>query len=345
MLLETLGIDTRLVTRDRAYLDGDDTPTVASNYASASVYPVAVETALPEEDLVRRCRNSFVPFFEADSVPVRKQTHYYLYEEDVGVTVPPRMGATHISEHTGPLPARSGHSVNDGYLCQEYFVEMPRYMPLLYESYVQSGGTVECRELGHGDVSSLPGDYIVNCSGIGSAELFDDDDMLAIKGHILEVPYSDSPTLDFSYTYTPEDYSHYAYMYPRDQTLLFDGSYLEGKIVDGNWYGEHPSNPTTIDGELIPERLYTVNADVLRNHLTVSRDEISVKHGYRPYRSEGVRIEREGRIVHNYGHGGAGVSLSWVSARQAAGHVTDVPDGVLDTVATRLSDTVTSSAS
>lgn len=46
--------------------------------------------------------------------------------------------------------------------------------------------------------------------------------------------------------------------------------------------------------------------------------------GLRPYRSEGfvVRAERFGRkvIIHNYGHGGAGISLSWGSAALAAEH-------------------------
>ena len=41
--------------------------------------------------------------------------------------------------------------------------------------------------------------------------------------------------------------------------------------------------------------------------------------GLRPYRPSGFRVEREdlggGRLlVHNYGHGGAGVTLSWGSA-------------------------------
>ncbi len=43
--------------------------------------------------------------------------------------------------------------------------------------------------------------------------------------------------------------------------------------------------------------------------------------GLRPFRKLGVRLEREqlhdGRIViHNYGHGGAGFTLSWGCARE-----------------------------
>ncbi|MFN3945938.1 MAG: FAD-dependent oxidoreductase [Allosphingosinicella sp.] len=45
--------------------------------------------------------------------------------------------------------------------------------------------------------------------------------------------------------------------------------------------------------------------------------------GLRPYRASGfvVREERVGdaRIVHNYGHGGAGITLSWGTSRLAAG--------------------------
>ena len=37
--------------------------------------------------------------------------------------------------------------------------------------------------------------------------------------------------------------------------------------------------------------------------------------GLRPARPS-VRLEAEGRVVHNYGHGGAGVTLSWGCAEE-----------------------------
>jgi D-amino-acid oxidase len=43
----------------------------------------------------------------------------------------------------------------------------------------------------------------------------------------------------------------------------------------------------------------------------------TVRAGLRPYRLE-VRLEREGRVIHNYGHGGAGYTLSRGCAEDVA---------------------------
>jgi D-amino-acid oxidase len=37
--------------------------------------------------------------------------------------------------------------------------------------------------------------------------------------------------------------------------------------------------------------------------------------GLRPYRTQ-VRLEREGNIIHNYGHGGSGFTLAWGCAKE-----------------------------
>lgn len=56
--------------------------------------------------------------------------------------------------------------------------------------------------------------------------------------------------------------------------------------------------------------------------------------GLRPYRRGGIRLEREriaGReIVHHYGHGGAGVTLSWGGAEAAADLVAEVAPAETD---------------
>jgi D-amino-acid oxidase len=56
--------------------------------------------------------------------------------------------------------------------------------------------------------------------------------------------------------------------------------------------------------------------------LKISNPQILAERvGLRPFRKSGVRLERDclrdGRtIIHNYGHGGAGFTLSWGCARE-----------------------------
>lgn len=335
ILLEHLGHDTRIVSESFSYLDGGDTPTVSTDYAAASIYPVQIESDYSEDELIARAESTFEPFYSADGMPVRKHTHYYLYEEPHDGPIPARMGVTDIDEYEGELPTRPGRTIGDGYVCEEYFVEMPEYIPLLYDAYEGLGGETERRTVTPDGIEALDG-TVFNCSGYGSRALFDDESMRAIKGHILQVPYDGAAPLPFSYNYTPAEYGHYAYMYPRKETVLFGGSYLAGDIEDGEWHGETPEKPMTVDGVTIPERLYTVTREILSERVPIEREAIDAKYGYRPYRADGMRIECEGDIVHNYGHGGAGVSMSWWSALRAVGFVDDVDEAVLPDVASEI---------
>ena len=58
---------------------------------------------------------------------------------------------------------------------------------------------------------------------------------------------------------------------------------------------------------------------------------IRVVVGHRPYRATGFRVEREdydGKIViHNYGHGGGGLSLGWGSSALAVREAADLAPG------------------
>lgn len=338
VLLELLGHNTVIFAKNYSYIDGEDVSTVSSNYASASVYPVSVETQYDESTLIERCEATFQSFTETDGVPVRSQRHFYMYEEETSEVIPPRMEAEHLDEYRGAIPSRTGGQVVDGYVCREYMVEMPEYMPALYELYQELGGVTRKRTVEPGEPASLPGEYTVNCSGYGSKQLFSDESMRAMKGHILQVPYEHDAPLEFSYVYTPSDYDDYAYMYPRKNSIIFDGSYLVGDIVDGEWEGEAISEPITVNGEQVPKRLVAVNEEIMNDYVDFDRDDISVKHGYRPYREDGLRIEEDGKVIHNYGHGGAGVSLSWMSAIDAVRCIDTVPEDITDTIARHMRD-------
>lgn len=337
ILFEYLGYDTQIITESVSYVDSSEEPTVSSNLAAASIYPVQVEADYTKNELIQYAESSFKPFYKQENIPVRKHTHYYIAESpSMDIAVPPRMNAMSINQYAGYTPHRSGTEIQSGYICDEYFVEMPEYIPLLYDTYQSLGGTIHRQKVSREDISKLnQQSTIINCSGYGSRYLFADKSMKAVKGHILELPYSNPAPIQFSYTYYPEEYSHYTYMYPRQDNVLLGGSYLKGDLdCSQEWTGESMEKPIDIGGEPVPERLVTVNQDILQDIYSFTTDEIHTTFGYRPYRERGFRIEAdENGILHNYGHGGSGVSLSWWSAVRVAELETTVSEAVLSDVA------------
>ncbi len=92
------------------------------------------------------------------------------------------------------------------------------------------------------------------------------------------------------------------YVIPRSHDVVVGGT-----DVEGDW--SRTPSPEVAEGilargaRLVPE---LAHARVIRH-----------KVGLRPARPE-VRLEREGRVVHCYGHGGSGVTLSWGCADEVA---------------------------
>ena len=68
-----------------------------------------------------------------------------------------------------------------------------------------------------------------------------------------------------------------------------------------------------------------------RSGSPLARGRILRKHtGLRPFRHGGIRLERDAsdpRIVHHYGHGGSGVTLSWGTSEDAARLALGLPVG------------------
>ena len=91
---------------------------------------------------------------------------------------------------------------------------------------------------------------------------------------------------------------------------------------EGNWSRE----PVPGDKERIQARCDVLEPGVSR--APVLQESV----GLRPCRRGGVRLERQQRalhgliVVHNYGHGGSGVTLSW----GCAGEVVDIVANIIE---------------
>src|SRR5687768_2499645 len=103
-----------------------------------------------------------------------------------------------------------------------------------------------------------------------------------------------------------------------DRRAFLRGAVAAGAFLTAARAGQPPAPAAGLDGQ---RRFAPVK---------VSRDRIIREVvGLRPYRSEGfvVDAERVGDklLIHNYGHGGAGVTLSWGTAALALDLVSDFP--------------------
>ncbi|MDZ7689461.1 MAG: FAD-dependent oxidoreductase [Halobacteriales archaeon] len=333
VFLELKGYDTTIYTKEVPY-DDTGVSSLATNYAAASVKPVVVD----EDDVgkLTRVSDSFYERLEPNTDAVSTQDNFEIhgYEaEEPGYADALREYRTleeYRREDKSVVPEPEDGEVH-GWVHEIFFVEMPRYVPALFNLYEREGGAVEKREVTKDEIDALSGDTVVNCTGYGN--LFDDDAVVAKRGHLVEVEtkgrLTDRDGKRFSYSYYPEKdeesdgkTDEFVYAYPRDDCLLLGGSEQEGDEVDGEWVGEEAERVVSTDGVDVPARIVELNAELIESKCGVDISPLPKRGraGYRPYRRGGVRIEKETydgkEVVHNYGHGGAGVTLSWYSANR-----------------------------
>jgi D-amino-acid oxidase len=149
-----------------------------------------------------------------------------------------------------------------------------------------------------------PGDLVVDCAGLAARELARDDLLYPLLGQVVMTEAGD---FDRSITITDDrDPDNIFYAIPRRDELVLGGCSIP-------W---PPGAPAEVDDSIT--RRILDHAGALGLSIGAVR---RVRAGLRPYRLE-VRLERDGRIIHNYGHGGAGYTLSRGCADDVAALVT-----------------------
>ena len=175
-------------------------------------------------------------------------------------------------------------------------VDMSVHLPWLVSRLRALGGSVSCRDVG--SLDDIEADAVVNCAGLGARELAGDPSLTAVRGQVVRVaaPGVREWLLDQS------DPQQLVYVVPRENDVVLGGTADEGAE-------DRTPDPATTDA--IRARCAALVPAV--------RDApvVAVAVGLRPARPA-VRLEAEGRVVHCYGHGGAGVTLAWGCAGEVA---------------------------
>lgn len=188
----------------------------------------------------------------------------------------------------------------DGWTFTAPVVDMSAYLPWLQQRLVAAGGRVARRRLASLAEASTDGtaDVLVHASGLGARELVGDDSLHPVRGQVVAVE-------QWGLTEWWLDGSGLTYVVPRQHEVVVGGSDEEGS-EDLRIHDAQAEQIMSRAAGLVPE---LASARVLRHRV-----------GLRPGRPV-VRLEREERadgppVVHCYGHGGAGVTLSWGCAEE-----------------------------
>jgi D-amino-acid oxidase len=184
-----------------------------------------------------------------------------------------------------PPPAGYG----DAWTFEAPVVEMPVYLSWLASRVEELGGTITRLNL-----SSLPlgPDVVVNCAGIGARLLAADASVGPVRGQVVHLS---QVGLERWFIDSSADLT---YVVPRSRDILVGGT---------DQAGEWSRTPSPDDAEAILARARRLVPELTA--ATVLRHRV----GLRPARPQ-VRAERVHDVVHCYGHGGAGVTLSWGTA-------------------------------
>jgi D-amino-acid oxidase len=213
--------------------------------------------------------------------------------DDVGVTM---MAGTEVLPSpttrpwwAGAVPDLAATDPPTGYADAWTFtapvIDMPVYLRWLCGRLEELGGTLTRMAL-----AGLPetDDVVVNCAGLGSRRLAGDLEVRPVRGQVVLV---EGVAVDRWWL----DSAGPTYVVPRTDTVVVGGT-----DEDGDW-SRTPSPETAAD---ILRR-----ASVLVPALVDAR-VVAHRVGLRPVRPE-VRLEVEDGVVHCYGQGGAGVTVSW----------------------------------
>jgi D-amino-acid oxidase len=188
-------------------------------------------------------------------------------------------------------------------------VEMPEYLPYLHEQVLAAGATQVVRRIRRlDDVIDLGPDVIVNAAGMGAGALVADDTVYPVRGQIVRVT---NPGL----TLSVRDENHpggRAYVHPRSTDCI-----LGGTLEEGSWITE----PDHAETSAILERCTDIVPGL------ADAEVIESVAGLRPGRPE-VRVELDEDllqvpVVHNYGHGGSGITIGWGCAQDVVALVAE----------------------
>lgn len=195
-------------------------------------------------------------------------------------------------------PADLPAGFDSGFRGSMPMIDMPHYLDYLTRRLATAGCEIEERPVRSLAEAADAAGIIVNCTGLAARELAGDNGVEPLFGQHVVLTNPGLRQLFLDMTQEPE----FTCYFPHPQRVVCGGVSIRGC--------DDTADPEIT--EQILDRCRRVEPRL------AEAEVIGVITGLRPHR-DSVRVEAEpfgrARCIHNYGHGGNGVTLSWGCAR------------------------------
>jgi D-amino-acid oxidase len=183
-------------------------------------------------------------------------------------------------------------------------VEAPAYLEWLTRRFADLGGRLAIQRVDR--LADLEERVVVDCAGTGAAALVGDDALTPVRGQVAYV----RPDRPLRFMIDETGPNALAYVLPRPDVVVLGGTAEEGD-TDLTPREETTKEILAKTRRLQPELAFAtfVGAAV---GLRPARPQV---------RLEGEETEAGQFVVHDYGHGGSGFTLSWGCADEVAATV------------------------
>jgi len=267
-----------------------------SNVAAALWYPYQ---AGPAHKVDAWARRSYAVFREL----AREEASGVLMRSGLDLFPDPRAAPALLRDLPGFRPAqaselRGGYAA--GFVLEAPVIEMPVYLAWLAGRVRAAGGVIVERACASLDEALAAAPVVVNATGLGARELADDRELYPIRGQVVRVERAgvEQFLLD---DHGPRGIT---YVIPRTHDCVLGGTSEPGR--------------EDLEVDTATSAAILARCRALEPRLADAK-VLGATVGLRPGRPE-VRLAAErragGLLVHDYGHGGAGVTLSWGCAEE-----------------------------
>lgn len=204
-------------------------------------------------------------------------------------------------------------------------VSMPVYLDYLAGRLRRAGVQITAAPLGSlaQTVRRAAAPVIVNCTGAGARDFVPDPSVSPVRGQVV---IAENPGITEFFIGDGDETHELTYVFPHQGRVV-----LGGTEIAGDWSLEpRPATAERIlaDCAAVDPRLGTARILEHRVGLRPARPQVRLEAEHAGGGGAAPRPAADGGtgrlVIHNYGHGGGGVTLSWGCAREAARLVTSL---------------------